>query len=300
MLSYRHAFHAGNHADILKHTALTLVLENMLKKDKPFTLIDTHAGAGIYSLDDERALQTGETADGILKLMSSTLTTAEEGQDSLFLPQVPDSLKPYLSLVNLYIKENRYPGSPEIMRSFLRKEDRLLLMELHNNEIEVLKTNMKRGCLGLRNRDENQKYGGFDKRIGIHHRNAYEGLKALCPPTPRRGVLLMDPSYEIDEDYESVARSLVDCHKRWSVGIVMLWYPLLKHRETELAIMKSAIKDAAFLSKSEVLVRELLIDNPDKEMGLYGSGMLIVNPPWHLDEQLTEVISFIEPLLKIF
>lgn len=276
MLSYRHAFHAGNHADILKHSMLTLILQSMQKKEKPYTLLDTHAGAGIYIIDDERAIKTGETQSGIVHLIEDV---SVENTLNFLKDNIPDDFLPYLKLCKAYIQQNKYPGSPEIMRNFLRENDKLILMELHNTEIDVLRVNMKKMV--------------HDGRLGIHHRDAFAGVEALTPPIPRRGMLLMDPSYEVDSDYTNSADSISSCHKRWPVGVLCLWYPLLKHRESEINILKSQIREAAASTPSSCLTAELLVDSPDRETGLYGSGMIIINPPWHLDKQMENILPFL-------
>lgn len=268
MLSYRHAFHAGNHADILKHSTLLMILEALKKKEKPFTAIDSHAGAGLYHLDDERALKTGETQSGILSLLA-------QNQD-----EMPYALKQYLSVVKKYTDENKYPGSPEIIRSMLRENDKEILLELHNTEIEILKANIN------------------DRRVSIFHENCYESLKAHTPPLIKRGFLLMDPSYEVDSDYTNAASTICECRKRWNVGILALWYPLLKHRKVDLDIMIDSITECAFRTDTEVYNVQLLVDSEEKENGLYGSGMIIVNPCWHLDEQINSAVEYLQS--KVF
>lgn len=280
MLSYRHVFHAGNHADLLKHTVLTLILQNLQKKEKPCSFIDTHSGAGLYRLDDERALKTGENAGGILRLLNSPE----------FSGSIPDEILPYITLCRKYAEKNQYPGSPEIFRNYLRPQDKLTLIELHNTEIEVLKGNM-----------EPYLHSG---QIAVHHRDAYEAVNALLPPDPRRGLLLMDPSYEVSSDYENAARSLIAAHKRWPVGILCLWYPLLVRRASELSELKNSLKEAAELSGSSFLTAELIVDGrgttPDEPSvsedggyGLYGSGMAIINAPWQLDESLKKALPYL-------
>ncbi len=278
MLSYRHAFHAGNHADILKHSLLTLTLKSLQKKDKPYTLVDTHAGAGLYVLDDERAEKTGETKEGILRLLEVAFPA-----DGGVAADVPEALKPYLELCRGYTAAGKYPGSPEIMARHVRPQDKLMLIELHNTEIDVLRVNMKKSI--------------HDGRMGIHHRNAFEAVDALLPPDPRRGLLLMDPSYEVDSDWTNAADALVRTHRHWSVGVLCLWYPLLKHRESEIALLKSALREAAAATPSSFLCAELLVDTPDRETGLYGSGMMVINPPWHLDDQLREMLPYLARVL---
>ena len=297
MLSYRHAFHAGNHADILKHSMLMLILQSLQKKDKPYTLIDTHAGAGIYTLDDERAVKTGEAAEGIVRLVRAAETAPAD---------VPEELLPYLKLCGEYEKQGKYPGSPEIMRNFLRPvagaakggaksvgeprsstaspaQDKLILLELHNTEIDVLRINMKRNA--------------DSSRIHIHHRDAYEAMSALVPPEPKRGLLLMDPSYEVDSDYTNVMDSLREAHRRWTSGIICLWYPLLKRRQAETAELKAALADCAAKTPSSFMTAELLVDSEDIETGLYGSGMAVINPPWHLDDSMRKTLPYLASVL---
>lgn len=273
MLSYRHAFHAGNHADILKHLCLVGVLESMTKKDKNFTAIDAHAGAGIYFLDDERAIKTGENQVGILSLYQKFLANKENSE-------IPNLVKNYLQFVEPYLKNNQYPGSPEIIRKFLRSGDKEFLFELHNTEIEILKSNIK------------------DSRVTILHQNSFENLKSVVPPLIKRGLLLIDPSYEVSSDYENSAKSLILAYKKWNVAVLCLWYPLLKHRKSECEMMLDKIKTSIENLSKEKEIQidnfQLLVDSPEKEMGLYGSGMLIVNTPWQLKEKIQESILFLE------
>lgn len=273
MLSYRHAFHAGNHADILKHLCLVGVLESMTKKDKNFTAIDAHAGAGIYFLDDERAIKTGESQVGILSLYQKFLANKENSE-------IPNLVKNYLHFVEPYLKNNQYPGSPEIIRKFLRTGDKEFLFELHNTEIEILKSNIK------------------DSRVTILHQNSFVNLKSVVPPLIKRGLLLIDPSYEVSSDYENSANSLILAYKKWNVAVLCLWYPLLKHRKSECEMMLDKIKTSIENLSKEKEIQidnfQLLVDSPEKEMGLYGSGMLIVNTPWQLKEKIQESILFLE------
>lgn len=273
MLSYRHAFHAGNHADILKHLCLVGVLESMTKKDKNFTAIDAHAGAGIYFLDDERAIKTGENQVGILSLYQKFLANKENSE-------IPNLVKNYLHFVEPYLKNNQYPGSPEVIRKFLRSGDKEFLFELHNTEIEILKSNIK------------------DSRVTILHQNSFENLKSVVPPLIKRGLLLIDPSYEVSSDYENSAKSLILAYKKWNVAVLCLWYPLLKHRKSECEMMLDKIKTSIENLSKEKEIQidnfQLLVDSPEKEMGLYGSGMLIVNTPWQLKEKILDSILFLE------
>lgn len=273
MLSYRHAFHAGNFADVHKHLGLMLCLESLCKKEKPFSVIDTHAGAGLYTLDDERALLTGETNDGIIRLLSYCKER-----------NPPSALNRYISLILPYIQSNSYPGSPEIERSFLRDNDCLTLIELHSTEINILRAAMEGG--------------GKDPRIHIHFRNAYEACSALCPPSPRRGLLIMDPSYEVDSDYKNTVHSLEVVHKKWAEGIKILWYPIINHRTQERLEMKSSLEDLCQRTKTPYLCSELIVKPGSDEFGMSGSGLFFIGVPWLVEEQLKEACTFFEEVFK--
>ena len=296
MLSYQHIFHAGNHADILKHSVLIYVLNSLNKKDKPYTFFDTHAASGLYDLTDNRSLKTGEASKGILSLNTST--------------ELPLLLKEYLDFVTPYVKDSRYPGSPEIERSLMREQDTLILSELHPQEIENLKENMKRPRQVLQTNLVNKAFPA----IQIHKRSGWEMLKALTPPATKRGAVLIDPSYEEETDYKAAADTICAVHKKWSNGIIMLWYPLLAHRENEINTMLSQITESAHYQNPNIEISDLRLQVFDKEAHkevsleeyraqsadgkknpprLYGSGMLVLNSPWMLQEAAEQAISFI-------
>jgi len=271
MLSYRHAFHAGNHADILKHTILSRIVIHLLEKEKPFSYIDTHAGAGIYNLDDEWAKRTEEAVKGICSIIERT--------------DIPDLLLPYISLCRKFFSVgHRYPGSPELVRVLSRELDTLTLIELHSTEIENLRYIM----------------GGND-RIHIHHRDGYSGLMALTPPKPRRGFCLMDPSYETSDDYIKTTDTLLAVHDKWPVGTLVLWYPILERRKVELL----ALKDRFFTSGikgiliAELLIKERIANEDSEGFGLIGSGMLIIQPPWRLAAELQEMLPWLAGALGL-
>ena len=269
MLSYRHAFHAGNHADILKHSILARIVTHLLEKGKPFTYIDTHAGAGIYHLDDEWAKKTGEALKGICAIIDRT--------------DIPDLFLPYITQCRNYFSVgHRYPGSPELVRVLSRERDSLTLMELHSTEIENLRYVM-----------------GGDERIHIHHRDGYSGLTALAPPDPRRGFCLMDPSYETMDDYAKTADALLAVHDKWSVGTLVLWYPILKRREGELLALKDRFYTSGVkgILVAELLVKDKAVDEESEGFGLIGSGMLIIQPPWRLDAELKEMLPWLAQVL---
>ncbi len=265
MLSYRHGFHAGNHADVLKHAVLSLLLSSLAKKAKPFTYIDTHAGAGIYELDSERARQTGESEAGICRILAAD--------------NAPSCLGAYVSLCREYAADgNRYPGSPEIALRLSRAEDQLVLMDLHPAEIAAL-----RGA-----------YLGSE-RVHLHQRDGFAGLVALTPPQPRRGLALVDPSYELASDFGSAAETIVAARRRWPVGVLALWYPRLARRARELGELEAALAG----SGPEVLRAEIgVIPAGDGEWGMTGSAVAIVNPPWTLEAELSQALPWLARTLE--
>src|SRR5690554_4115670 len=273
MLSYRHSFHAGNHADLLKHSALLVLLGHLLKKDKPFVCIDTHSGAGRYALDSDEARKTGEADTGVLRLL-------EVSQRGGTLHPV---LRQLLGLVVSQPAAERsgvekqgadalgatmiYPGSPAIAMACLRDEDRLHLCELHNREVEVLRAGFS-----------------YDKRVHIHHRDGFEAAIALVPPTPRRGLMLIDPAYEDKQDYERVVRTVEAVHRRWATGIIAIWYPKLgkaRDRSDWLIEQLSTVAPSAIV--------DLDIKAQTAEFGMHGSGMVVINPPWRFEDTMAEV-----------
>lgn len=299
MLSYQHAFHAGNHADILKHFVLSFALDSLNKKDKPYTFFDTHSGSGLYDLYDNRSLKTGEAQKGILSLLEKH----SQGQ-TLNNPDF-DS---YLNLVKNFTDKNYYPGSPLIEFSKMRSQDFLILSELHPQEIENLRKNIKKA--GSENPDKNPEKIA-NPSVQIHNRSGWEMLKALTPPKTKRGGVLIDPSYEETADYSDSASTILTVHKKWSNGIILLWYPLLVHRSELIATMIEEITSGvkAQNENTEVLRLELTVNdkNAHKEVSLaqnaaenektprlYGSGMLVINAPWKLKESAEAVIEYLQ------
>lgn len=290
MLSYQHIFHAGNHADLLKHSVLIQVLDSLNKKEKPYTFYDTHSGSGLYDLEDNRSLKTGEAEKGI-GLVSKLSADAS----------LPPALKRYLEFVNNYLKQGRYPGSPEIERSLMRKSDILILSELHPQEIENLRENMKKAA----NAED-------DPSVQIHKRDGWEMLSALTPPATKRGAVLIDPSYEEACDYQKAVDTILAVHKKWSNGIILLWYPLLSYREGEINSMLDRITEGARAINQNIEIEDLRLEVYDKALHkevsleefrasegknpprLYGSGMLVINAPWKLKEETEKAISFIK------
>lgn len=252
MLSYRHAFHAGNFADVHKHAALVLGIEALRRKPAAFCVLDAYAGAGAYALSGAAAL-TGEWRDGICKALAAA--------------DPPDAVVPYLQRVRAANPElllNDYPGSPALAAALLREHDRLVCLELHPADHRLLKTHFE-----------------ADQRVQVHRRDAREGLPALLPPREKRGLVLLDPPYERSEEYAEVPASLRRAHARWSNGSYLLWYPLLAGNPHERLVADLAAGDIR-----RVLVQELRL-HPEAP-GLRGSGILWINPPWQVDAALQQ------------
>ena len=281
MLSYQHVYHAGNHADILKHYVLTFVLNSLNKKEKPYTFFDTHSGSGLYDLTDSRSLKTSEAEIGITRLLKQE--------------NAPKELNNYLNFVRNYTDKDFYPGSPEIERSFMRQNDVLVLSELHPQEIENLKENMNHTGT---EKGFNTKTAESYPLVQIHKRDGWEMLKAMTPPATKRGGVLIDPSYEETADYDNAAEAIIKVYKKWSGGIILLWYPLLEHREKEIEKMLGSITQAVHAVNENTELENLqLCVNAKGSYRLYGSGMLVINAPWKLKEEGEKVINY---LGKIF
>jgi 23S rRNA (adenine2030-N6)-methyltransferase len=259
MLSYRHGFHAGNAGDVLKHAALAAVLSLLTRKDKPLCYLESHAGAGRYDLADARARKTSEHRAGIGRLWDRD--------------DAPAVLEPYLRAVHAENPDGvlrRYPGSPAVAAALLRPDDRLVLMELNANDGETLRAAFR-----------------DDRRVAMHRRDGYEGLLALVPPRERRGLALLDPSYEVESDYADVVTTVAAAHARWPGGCYAIWYPLLERplsRRLERALVGTGLR--------RILCGEVTIDRRDGP-GMKGAGMLWVAPPYTLDAALREVLPWL-------
>lgn len=261
MLSYLHGFHAGNFADVHKHLIYCLVLDYLLKKDKPLAVIDVYAGAGFYDLQDARAKKTAEAEAGIMAIPDSGW---------------PDAAAPYREVVRRAAAHHWpprfYPGSPQIAADLTRSKDRLVFNELHPREYEALKA----------------RFAG-DPRVHVHHREALEALVALVPPPEKRGLVLIDPSYEVKDEYRTVPEALARAELKWPTGVFLLWYPLLAggaHHPFVQAVERQ--------TTSPLLQTELCVRPPGA--GMYGSGMLILNPPWTLTRSLESLRGWLGQL----
>jgi 23S rRNA (adenine2030-N6)-methyltransferase len=263
MLSYRHAFHAGNHADVLKHCVFSLVLDYFNQKGKPFWVIDTHAGA----LESEFAQKNAEFENGIARLMAAK--------------NLPESLTNYVKLIKKYNENNilkLYPGSPKIAESFLRADDKLRLFELHPSDCKLLIENFK----------------GKGKQTKIELLDGFAGIKACLPPPSKRAVVLIDPPYELKDDYQRVVDCVQDSLKRFATGTYMIWYPLLQRAEPSNMVEKLMRLSASWLQV------EMTVQTPtDEGFGMHGSGLFIINPPYTLPNILDETMPILTKLLAL-
>jgi len=272
MFSYRHAFHAGSHADILKHLFTIQLVRYLQEKPGALSFVDTHAGAGLYNLQDGFAAISQESVGGILRLRDYLASTSTN---------VPTSIADYLASVAI---ENAaesvvlYPGSPFILARLLRPQDRLRLFELHPNEIDILRSNTHQ--LGL------------DKQIDIYAADGFSRLKGLLPPPSRRGMVLIDPSYEDKNDYRNLESCLEEALDRFATGCYAIWYPVIARRES--IALPDRLKTIAKAHQRSWLRAELRTENAPGERRLQASGMFVFNPPWTLHGHLKDAL----PILK--
>ena len=305
MLSYIHAYHAGNHADILKHLTISLILEHLRKKEKPFCVIDTHAGSGIYSLHDARAQKTGEASTGVEKLLNFSQRTQSAQRDfnsTNELPTTPSLCELKSSVRNLkfigilqdYYTRAEYPGSPLIENAFLRQGDEQILCELHPTAFEEL-----RACF-YEKKIACKESGKAFFEPALHKRDGYELLSAITPPKIKRGLAIVDPSFEDASDFEKCGEVISRVHKKWSAGIIALWYPLVAHRSAEISMMKERIAARVEATEPKILDIQMEIKRKEDMTGLsslYGSGMFIVNFPYQLDVQMREIMPALSEIL---
>jgi 23S rRNA (adenine2030-N6)-methyltransferase len=267
MLSYRHAFHAGNHADVLKHFVLVELLNYYRQKDKPWTYIDTHAGAGCYALGSEASAKTAEFIDGIGRLW--------EREDR------PALLGDYVAAVRQFNPSGRlvfYPGSPALAMTLARGGDSLRLFELHPADLRAL-----------------QQTFGKEARVRVNGSDGFSGLKSLLPPPSRRAVVLIDPPYEVKDDYRRVVEVMAEAMQRFPTGCYALWYPLLDRAESR----RLPEKLAALGAGSWLDVRLMIRRPPEDGLGLYGSGLYLINPPWVLPERLKVALPWLSGVLGV-
>ncbi|GAP65980.1 hypothetical protein MBSD_n1282 [Mizugakiibacter sediminis] len=264
-MNYRHAFHAGNFADVLKHAVLLGLIEALRAKPTPFCCLDTHAGSGRYLLGGEQARKTGEAAAGVLRLAAAR--------------DLPPLLQRYLDHVRALNADDAldvYPGSPLLAARALRAQDRAVLCELHPEETAALRALFR-----------------DDKRVHVHQRDGYAALKALLPPAEKRGLVLIDPPFEAQEDeFRAIEAALADAWKRWPNGVYAVWYPIKLHRHVlpfHRWLAASGMKN--------VWVAELLVHADNTPLRLNGCGMAIVNTPWRFERELAAILPVLARLL---
>ena len=259
-MNYRHAFHAGNHLDVFKHAALSLLLARLTEKAQPVAYLETHAGVGLYDLGSEPAQRTGEAQDGVARIFGRPLAAAP-AYGRLLEELNPDGLR-------------LYPGSPEIARRLTRPADRVMLCELHPEDAAELKARYR-----------------TDRRIGVHARVGYEAVRALLPPAERRGLVLIDPPFESPDEARRLANAVAQALGKWPTGVVAAWYPV---KDDDIGRnLVSAARRGCF---PKALQAEFLAYRADEAL-LRGGGLLICNAPWRLDRQLAALCAELSALL---
>lgn len=261
MLSYRHSFHAGNHADVVKHIVQSLILNALKQKEKPFVYHDTHSGVGRYDLTHEWSEKTGEYKQGISRVWQQK--------------DIPEEIISYLDAIkdlNNSDELRYYPGSPRVARAHLRPQDRMILTELHPSDHPLLEQEFHR-----------------DRQVKIYKEDGFERLKASLPPKERRGLVLIDPPYELAKEYNDVVRAIRDSHKRWATGVYAIWYPVVNRCDIE-----DMIEGLEGLGIRNILQIELGVSPDTNERGMTASGMIVINPPWKLEGQMKEILPYLK------
>jgi 23S rRNA (adenine2030-N6)-methyltransferase len=266
MLAYRHLFHAGNFADVFKHALLTRLLLALNAKETPYCYLDTHAGTGRYDLAHEWAWKTREFENGIGRLWNRK--------------DVPRALAPYLDAVRSENPKGRlryYPGSPLIALKLRRPGDRIVLAELNKSDCAELEAAV-----------------GHERHLAVHCMDGYQALTAFLPPPERRGLVLLDSSFDRSKEFQRIARALRDAHRRWPTGTYAVWYPLM-----EPAAMRGFARDVAKTGIRKVLRMELTIRPEDWRLSIRGCGMLVVNPPWRFEAEARSLLDWLWRVLAV-
>ena len=259
-MNYRHVYHAGNFADVIKHATVALILDYLQKKDAGLMVLDAHAGVGLYDLSGVEAQKTGEWQGGVGKIW---------GQDA-----VPDPLLPWLQAVRYFNSDGgllAYPGSPMLARHLMRPQDRLVLVEKHPQDYLALSSLFH-----------------YDRQVQVHEADAYAQIKAALPPPERRGLVLIDPPFEEKDEHQRVLRGLGHALKRWPTGCYVIWYPIKAYQPIE-----AFLDGLRALAPPPGLVVELMLRPGDDPYRLNGSGLVVLNPPWVLQAQLAEILPFL-------
>ena len=258
-MNYRHIYHAGNFADVFKHIILMRLVDYLKQKDKPFFLLDTHAGIGLYDLDSEQAQKTGEAEEGIYRL------------DRVQNPH--EAVKAYLDLVAEF--DGLYPGSPKIMQRLLREGDRMVANELHPEDRETLIENI-----------------GRDRQARVEGMDGYLAMKALLPPVEKRGLVLVDPPFEVTDEFARMVKGLEKAYERWATGMYAFWYPI-----KDRADIRDYHKALANTGIGKIAAADFYLRKPHDTSVLNGCGMVFVNPPWTLKQELHTIMNGLVPVL---
>ncbi len=270
-MNYRHHFHAGNFADVMKHVLLLQILTRLNQKDKPYRYIDTHGGAGKYDLSTSAAQKSGEFLNGIHRLVKL---------DDSIKRNAPEGVKQYLDIVEKMREgsgKGAYPGSPWFALEGMRETDKATIFEMQRDVFQQLYMNIR------------------DKRAGLHERDAYEGLLGVIPPKEKRGLVMIDPPYELErKDFPQLVELIVAAYKKWPTGVFAIWYPIKDRamiERFEKKMFKTGIR--------RQLVCEVCVWPDDTPVGLNGCSLLVINPPWKFSEDADEALQWLFPHLRM-
>ena len=270
-MNYRHHFHAGNFADVMKHVLLLQILTRLNQKDKPYRYIDTHGGAGKYDLSTSAAQKSGEFLTGIHRLVKL---------DDSIKRNAPEGVKQYLDIVEKMREgsgKGAYPGSPWFALEGMRETDKATIFEMQRDVFQQLYMNIR------------------DRRAGLHERDAYEGLLGVIPPKEKRGVVMIDPHYELErKDFPQLVELIVAAYKKWPTGCFAIWYPIKDRamiERFEKKMFKTGIR--------RQLVCEVCVWPDDTPVGLNGCGLLVINPPWKFSQDADEALQWLFPHLRM-
>jgi 23S rRNA (adenine2030-N6)-methyltransferase len=269
-MNYRHIYHAGNFADVIKHCVLISIIKSLQKKESPLFFMDTHAGIGRYDLTTEIAQKTCEYENGITKIYK--------------LARQLSALKIYQNIINEINSQNNilrfYPGSPIIFQKIMRSQDYLVLSELHQDDYLTLKNNFYK-----------------NKQVAVHHLNGYQALKAFLPPTKYgRGLILIDPAFEEKNEFTQIITSLQTALKTFANGVYIIWHPIKDKDKSEIKKFYLNLKN---IPAKNILTINFSISNSRLNLGLTSCGMVIINPPWQIENELKTIISFIHQALAL-
>lgn len=259
-MNYRHVFHAGNHTEVFKHAVLTLILDRLLQKTNPFAVLDTHGGLGIYDLESDEAKRTNERYAGVDRVFGKMFSSA---------PMYSSIVE---TLNGQFLKF--YPGSPELIRQVLRPHDRLMVCELHPQDAATLKSRYRR-----------------DQQVSVHERDGYEAVGALLPPQERRGLVFIDPPFEQRNEVDQIANALRTGFRKWATGIFAVWYPIKD------GVIGDRIGAAAIGAGFENVLRAEFCPFLRDGLALAGSGLIICNPPWRIDDKMRDLCKELREFL---